>query len=147
MSEEVVVEEAEELTRETEVDIWVDQNGDGKIEFNETMHRTLGSVAIKDGILYIADFSGLFHCLDAKTGKVHWTYDMLSPSWGSPLIVDGKVYIGDEDGDVIVMQAGKDKKILAENNMGSSVYSTPVPANGVLYINNRNQLFALAESK
>jgi hypothetical protein len=29
--------------------------------------------------------------------------------------------------------------------MNSSIYSTPVPANGVLYINNRNQLFALAE--
>jgi len=30
-------------------------------------------------------------------------------------------------------------------NMGSSVYSTAVPANGVLYISNRNRLFALAE--
>jgi hypothetical protein len=29
--------------------------------------------------------------------------------------------------------------------MNSSVYSTPVPANGALFINNRNQLFALAE--
>ena len=46
-----------------------DQNGDGKIDFTETMHRTLGSVAIKDDILYIADYSGVFHCLDAKTGK------------------------------------------------------------------------------
>jgi hypothetical protein len=32
-------------------------------------------------------------------------------------------------------------------NMGSSVYSTPVPANGALFIANRNQLFALAERK
>jgi hypothetical protein len=35
--------------------------------------------------------------------------------------------------------------VLAEMNMGSSVYSTPVPANGVLFINNRNQLYALAD--
>ena len=40
-----------------------------KREFEDTMHRTLGTVAIKDDILYIADYSGLFHCLDAKTGK------------------------------------------------------------------------------
>jgi len=45
----------------------------------------------------------------------------------------------------LVMQEGKTKKVLAEINMGSSVYSTPVPANGTLYISNRNQLFALAE--
>jgi hypothetical protein len=44
------------------------------------------------------------------------------------------------------MQEGKTKKQLGEINMGSSVYSTPVPANGVLYISNRNQLYALAEN-
>ena len=48
---------------------------------------------------------------------------MLAAVWGSPLVVDGKVYLGDEDGDVVVLQAGKEKKILAEN-MGSSVYAT-----------------------
>ena len=82
-----------------------DQNGNGKIDFEETMHRTCGTVAIKDGLLFVADFSGLFHCLDAKTGKPHWTHDMLAAAWGSPLIVDGKVYIGDEDGDVTRVQA------------------------------------------
>ena len=86
----------------------VDLNGDGKFDFEETMHRTLGTVAIKDGMLYIADFSGLFHCLDAKTGKRHWTYDMLAASWGSPLIVDDKVYIGDEDGDVAIFRHSAD---------------------------------------
>jgi hypothetical protein len=44
------------------------------------------------------------------------------------------------------MQEGKTKKVLGEINMGSSVYSTPVPANGVLYISNRNQLYALADA-
>jgi len=44
------------------------------------------------------------------------------------------------------MQEGKTKKVIAEINMGSSVYSTAVPANGVLYITNRNQLYALAAS-
>jgi hypothetical protein len=60
------------------------------------------------------------------------------------MVVDGKVYLGDEDGDVVVMQHGKEKKVLAEMNMGSAVYSTVVPANGTLFLNNRNQLFALA---
>ena len=47
----------------------------------------------------------------------------------------------------MVLQAGREKKVLAEMNMGSSIYSTPVPANGVLFINNRNQLYALADAK
>lgn len=122
-----------------------DQNGDGRIDFEEEMHRTIGTVAIADDLLYIADFSGLFHCLDAKTGKVHWTHDMLAASWGSPLIVDGKVYIGDEDGDVSVFRLSAEKDLLAEINMQNSVYTTPVVANGVLYIANRTHLFAIAE--
>ena len=65
--------------------------------------------------------------------------------WASPVVIDGKVYLGDEDGDVVVLQAGKEKKILAENTLGSSVYSSAVPANGALFLMNRNQLWSLAE--
>jgi outer membrane protein assembly factor BamB len=84
-----------------------DADGNGKLDFEETMHRTCGTVAIKDGLLFVADFSGLFHCLDLKTGKPHWTHDMLAASWGSPLIADGKVYIGDEDGDISIFTLAK----------------------------------------
>jgi outer membrane protein assembly factor BamB len=71
---------------------------------------------------------------------------MFAAIWGSPMVIDGKVYLGDEDGDVVVIAADRTLKVIAENNMGSSVYSTPVPAHGTLFIVNRNQLFALAES-
>ena len=43
---------------------------------------------------------------------------MLAAVWGSPLVADGKVYLGDEDGDVVVLQAGKELKKIAEINMG-----------------------------
>ena len=69
---------------------------------------------------------------------------MFAAVWGSTLVVDGRVYLGDEDGDIVVLQAGKTKKILAEMNMGSAVYATAVPAHGRLFLNNRNQLFALS---
>ena len=93
--------------------------------------------------IYIPDFSGFFHCLDAKTGQEYWVHDLTSAIWGSAIVVDGKVYIGNEDGDVVILQAGKEKKVLATMNMGSAVYGTPVPANNTLFIMNRNQLFAL----
>jgi outer membrane protein assembly factor BamB len=124
-----------------------DQDGDGEFAFEETMHRSIGTVAIKDDVLVITDYSGLVHCLDAVTGKVHWTYDMLSASWGSPLIVDGKVYVGDEDGDVTIFKLSTEpQEPLAEINMGNSVYSTPIVANNVLFIANRTHLFAIEEA-
>jgi outer membrane protein assembly factor BamB len=120
-----------------------DADGDGKLAFEETMHRTCGTVVIKDDLLFIADFSGLIHCLDAKTGKPHWTHDMLAASWGSGLIVDGKVYIGDEDGDVTILKLSPELEVLGEINMGNSVYTTPVVANGKLFIANKTHIFAI----
>ncbi len=132
-----------------------DQNGDDEIDFEETMHRSCGTVAIRDDVLYIADFSGLFHCLNAKTGEVNWTYDMLAAAWGSPLIVEDKVYIGDEDGEVAIFRHSANKEVAMQDvdgewepaygtrDMGNSVYSTPIVANNVLYISNRTHLFAI----
>jgi outer membrane protein assembly factor BamB len=111
------------------------------------MHRSCGTVAIKDDILYICDFSGIVHCLNAKSGDGYWSYDMFSQSWGSPLIVDGKVYVGNEEGGVIVFEHGKEMNILAENDMSNSVYSTPIVANNVLFITNRTTLFAIGNKE
>ncbi len=119
----------------------------GLVWHYDKIRRSISTPAIKDGIVYESDFSGFLHCLDAKTGAVYWVHDMFAAVWGSPVLIDGKIYLGDEDGDVTILQAGKTKKVLSEINMGSSVYSSPVPANGVLYITNRNQLYALAEAK
>jgi outer membrane protein assembly factor BamB len=71
---------------------------------------------------------------------------MFAAIWGSPIVIGDKVYLGDEDGDVTVLHADRTLKVVAESNMGSSVYSTPVPANGALYIVNRNELFAIADT-
>ena len=65
---------------------------------------------------------------------------------GSSWLVDGKVYLGDEDGDVAVLEHGTAMKELAVNEMGDSIYTTAVAANGVLYITNRNTLFAVADT-
>jgi outer membrane protein assembly factor BamB len=120
-----------------------DANGDGKLDFEETMHRSISMAAVKDGLLVIADLSGLVHCLDAKTGRVHWTHDLMSQVWGSPCVADGKIYIGNQDGDVAVFEFSPKMKLLVKNAMQSAVYSTPVVADGVLYISTSTHLFAI----
>jgi len=116
----------------------------GQIWHFDKIRRSISTAAIADGLVYVSDFSGYLHCIDAKTGQEYWNHDLLAAVWASPFLIDGKVYLGDEDGDVVVMAHGKEKKLLAEINMGSAVYGTVVPANGVLFINNRSQLFAIA---
>lgn len=136
-----------------------DQNGNGKPDFEETMHRTVGSPAIKNNLLYIADFSGLVHCLNARTGKPYWTCDLLSDCWTTPLIVGDRVYFSDGDGDVatFALSMDPDKSVkkarvasgaihepLNEINMNQGIFTMPVVANNVLYIARRYELFAIA---
>lgn len=122
-----------------------DQNGDGKIEFEETMHRSISTVTIKNDLLFAVDFSGLIHCLDAQTGKVYWTHDMLAAAWGSPLIVDNHVYIGNEDGNIVIFNLDKQKhEPIAKIEMANAIYSSPIVANNTLYIANKTHLFAIA---
>lgn len=141
---QAMVEKDGDLERDNEnsAAVWHYVGADPE-EFETTMHRTCGTVAIKDDILFVADFSGMFHCLDAKTGEAYWTYDMFAASWASPLIVQDRVYISDEDGDIAIFKLSKEQEMLAEINMDSAVYTTPVAANGSLYISNRNRLYAI----
>ena len=116
----------------------------GLIWHYDKIRRSISTASVVDGLIYIADFSGFLHCLDMQTGQPYWTHDTLAAIWSSAMFVDGKVYLGDEDGDIVVLQHGKEKKVLAEMNMGSAVYGTVVPANGALFVMNRNELYALA---
>jgi outer membrane protein assembly factor BamB len=111
----------------------------------EEFGRTISTVAIDEGLVYAADLSGYLYCLDAQTGELFWKYNAYAAIWGSPFVADGKVYIGDEDGDVAVLKTGKKLEVLQEANMGSAVYTTPTAADGVLYIASRSQLFAISE--
>jgi outer membrane protein assembly factor BamB len=111
----------------------------------EDFHRTMSSASIVDGLLYLADLSGFVYCFDANTGQLHWKYDAFAAIWGSTFVADGKVYIGDEDGDIAVLKAGKKLQLLHEVNMGAAVYTTPVAKDGVIYVASRTKLFAIED--
>jgi outer membrane protein assembly factor BamB len=116
----------------------------GRVFHFDKIRRSISTPSIADGLIYIPDFSGFFHCLDAETGREYWVHDLTAAVWGSALVADGKIYLGTEDGDVVIMQVGKEKKVLGTFNMGTAVYGTAVPAHNTLFVMNRNQLYALA---
>jgi outer membrane protein assembly factor BamB len=119
----------------------------GKIWSYNKIYRSISTVSITpEGLLFVADFSGFVHCLDAETGKVYWVHDMKAHMWGSTLAADGKVYVGDEDGDFVVFAASKEKKILSETDLGAAVYSTPIVGNGIIYVASSTHLYAFYDS-
>jgi outer membrane protein assembly factor BamB len=120
-----------------------DANGDGKFQEPERMHRTISTVAVYNGLVFAPDYSGYLHCLDARTGEVYWGADLEADVWASPLVVGGKVYLPDGDGDVHIFDASRVLNQIAVHNVGSAVYATPVYANGVLYVMSLDKLCAI----
>lgn len=109
------------------------------------IERSISTPAIKDGLIYVGDYTGRLFCLDAKTGKEYWKFDTKGHIWGSPLVADGKVYLGNEEGELFILAEGKEMKELGSVEFPSPVMGTPVAANGVLYITTHTHLYAFKQ--
>jgi outer membrane protein assembly factor BamB len=107
--------------------------------------RTMSTAAIKDGILYVTDLAGILYALNATTGTPYWTHDLESAMWSSPMWVDGKIYMGDENGKITIFAHGKEKKIVNVVDMDEPVYATPVAANGTLYVATKSKIYAIGK--
>ena len=113
-----------------------DQAGDstktGTLWTYRGLDRSLSTVSIADGLLYIADVGGRVHCLDPESGKVYWVYDSNGRTIASTMVADGKIYLPNEKR-LNILAAGKELKLLNQINLGGPAWGTPVAANGTLY--------------
>jgi outer membrane protein assembly factor BamB len=105
--------------------------------------HVMSTPAISGGLLFIADCGRKMHCLDAATGQVHWTHDINGEAWASPLVADGKVYLGTRSGEFLIFAAAPIKQLLAKVNFADPISATATAANGVLYVATMKDLFAI----
>ncbi|MCP4640769.1 MAG: PQQ-binding-like beta-propeller repeat protein [bacterium] len=109
--------------------------------------HTSSTPAIVNGLAFATDCRGLVHCVDAETGQPYWTHRMRKEMWGSTLAADGRIYVGSRAGDFAVLRADKELQVLHTAQLDSAISSTPVAANGVLYIATLTKLYAIHEAK
>lgn len=111
----------------------------------DDFHRTISSASVAGGLVYACDLSGFAYCFDEKTGQRQWRYDTMAALWGSPYAVDGKVFLGDEDGVVHVLKQGRELKEIGTIQMEASVYSTPVASHGMLFVATKRSLYCIKD--
>lgn len=112
-------------------------------EFNG-MKRTMSQVVIHEGLVIAPDFGGGVHCLDADSGRVYWSHEVQAPILSTALVVDGRVYVGAEDGRLTVLELARERRVVAEHDLKGSIMSSPVFANGVLYLVGGETLLAVS---
>lgn len=122
-----------------------DLTAKGRVWVNTDIDRSLTTVAISDGILYTADFSGRIFALDAETGRELWRHVTDGPIWSSPLVADGKVYVGTDGGELLTFAASRELKLIATTKLDSAISTSPIVANGVLYVMTQRWLYAAEE--
>ena len=105
---------------------------------------------IYNGILYVLANNGTFDAYNLKTGDE--IYRQRLPLVGSgfsasPVASDGKIYLSNEDGEILVVAAGEKFNHIATNTMGELLMATPALSDGVMYVRSANSLFAVGRKK
>jgi outer membrane protein assembly factor BamB len=102
------------------------------------------------GLLYVLANNGVFDAYDLKSGKE--IYRQRLPLVGSgfsasPVAADGKIYLSNEDGDMLVVRAGSTFEHVATNSIGELLMATPALSEGVMYVRGTSSLFAIGAKR
>ncbi len=115
----------------------------GEIWTAPLVKHSASTPAISDGRVYVTDCGKNLHCIDSENGNSIWTHKLLRDSWSSALVADQKVYVGSRGMDFWILEEGRKLNVLDSVQLDSRIHSTPVAANGVLYISTMNKLYAI----
>ncbi|MDO7714352.1 MAG: PQQ-binding-like beta-propeller repeat protein, partial [Pirellulales bacterium] len=85
-------------------------------------------------------------CLDRHTGEARWT-DRLGGSFSSsPILADGKIYIGNREGEMFVIQPGDELDILSKNEFGEAVMASPAAIENSLYVRTEKAMYRIEKT-
>jgi outer membrane protein assembly factor BamB len=98
------------------------------------------------GQVYVLANNGVFDAYELPTGREIYRQRLALVGSGfsaSPVAADGKIYLSNEDGEMLVIEAGAAFKHLATNSMGEMLMATPALSEGVMFVRGSSSLFAI----
>jgi HEAT repeat protein/outer membrane protein assembly factor BamB len=125
----------------------ISPNGQGDVTVSRLLWtsrevgRVVGTPIAMDGLLYVGDLGGTVHCLDAATGDHVWKHETSGAIWGCLLLAGDRLYVGNVEGGMAVLRAGRRKELLAQIEMGAPLYSRPALVGDALYLATANRLY------
>jgi len=139
-----------ELGKEVTTDYWgayAVKLGGEKPETLWNYRKNVAEIAsplVHDGVFYMVD-SGILTSLDATTGELIKRDRIADGSpkvYASPIVADGKVYLGTLDGTIVVVSAAGEWEKLASVDLDDEIWATPAIADNKLYVRTRGKMYS-----
>lgn len=117
---------------------------EAKVAYEITQSLPYVCTPVAYGDLLFAWFDrGVVTCLDAPTGKVHWRERIGGDYFSSPIRVRDRIYNTSRDGEMVVLAASKEYKLLARFSLEERTNATPAVSGGVMYLRTVSHLMAV----
>ena len=104
---------------------------------------TPSPLLVGDELYFVSD-KGVATCVDATTGKRHWTGRLGGNFSSSPVYVNDRILFTNEDGGSTWVKAGTEFEILGENTVPGRTFATPAFSNGAMYLRTDAALYKIA---
>ena len=128
-------------------------NSNGEVPLSQVLWKVeekvpeVPSPIYYNGCVYMIKNGGIITCVDAESGNVLYR-ERLGASGAyiaSPILANGNIYIPSNNGVITVVKAGNQLEILAQNDLGEKIYSTPAVIGNTLYVRTMENLYAFGE--
>jgi len=97
------------------------------------------------GLVYMANGNGIVSCIDGQTGELVWRERIGGVYTASPVAADGRVYLLNEGGEMVVLHAGREPVVLERNRVDGRTVASPAISNGQLFIRTDTHLICIGD--
>lgn len=99
------------------------------------------SPILHDGLIYVIDDNGVASCFEAETGDQVWKQRIGGNFSASPILIDDRIFLGSHDGVVTVITAGRDSKVIAENQLDGQIMASPAVVDNSLIVRTSEAIY------
>jgi len=101
------------------------------------------SLLLVEDLLFGIDDGGVASCLEAKAGTEVWRERVGGNYSASPVNAEGRIYFFSEEGKTTVIEARRQFKILAENQLEDGFMASPAIAGRAFLLRTRTHLYRI----
>ncbi len=124
--------------------------GDGKPPIPAWISQRPGpqepSLLYYRGLLYALMDNGVLTCLDGKTGEEDYRRRLGGDCNSTPVASDGRIYLSNNGGTTFVVQAGREYKLLARNELGERITASPAISGNELIYRTDSHLYCISQA-